>query len=776
MQSLSYALFLFVLLFCPLAFGTVEPWSRFILITATSLSFLILCLDRIRNTKPFYNLPGTTAFLLLLCWMIFQLVPLPPQLVRTLSPSTFELYNPFLETDGGTVFLRLSVNPEATLSMVFIFGACFLFYLLTVQHLASPARLKQTILMVTGLGSLVAVEAIIQKLTAPDAIYWFRVPPSTTPVGPFVYSNHFAGFMEMLFPLAVALFLIYRPRAHYEKRWRDRWLSLFTMPGANRYLLLGTGAVLMAVSILFSLSRGGIITVSVAFLFFILFSARTTKDRRTRWAIFLTAATVLTISWLGWQPILDEFGKFWGIEGFNTSGRLPVLLDAVKLYKRFPLTGTGFGTFENAFPSVRTVPGDSLFDHAHNDYLELLTDGGLIGFALAGWFVAAVLTKSLRTLHRRRDRFSILVTSGALTGLLALLFHCLADFQMYNGANALYFFFFCGLAVAASSTRLQFRTRPNLLSQTTFRTYLVPTLLALLLPISANILQYRQYKARTTAPPQSLYLNHHIPAHRLESLREEYARANGHDPLADGYLNRQGEILLLLGRPDEAAEKFRQAALLRPMSGLYPQQLALTMKEDPEQAENYLRIGIEREPRNIRRFLAYADWLKRNKRRAEALEIVGNALAHRPDKAGELAAYLMNSRFALDDLETYLPRAPQLWYELGRIAERRRLPETALRCYLVAVNSPAKQDQLPAHYGSPISMYMRMGEKDLAIALLREAIERFPDYAPFRVQLGDYYRQENIPYRAREEYLQALRLDPDYGPARQRVAEMESVQ
>lgn len=257
MQVNSYRLYLFILLFCPLAFGTVEYWSLATLEILTSLSFLLLGLFWFSDSKSSYKVPGTVPLFLLLGWMFFQLLPLPPTLVKFISPATFEIYRPLLELDPSSGWISLTLNPKATLLSLSKFCSYALFYIMTVYHLSDGERLKKTVAIVTVLGVVIAVEAILQKLTSPDAIYWLRSAPSSTPIGPWVYSNHFAGFMEMLFPLVVALFLFYRPHIHYEKNMRERFVALLTKPGSNRYLLLGTGAVLMAVSILLSISRGG---------------------------------------------------------------------------------------------------------------------------------------------------------------------------------------------------------------------------------------------------------------------------------------------------------------------------------------------------------------------------------------------------------------------------------------------------------------------------------------------------------------------------------------
>lgn len=771
MQLLSYGLFLFVLVFCPLAFGTVENWSRTVLTIATTVSFLLLSFRLFNKNETFFKIPGIIPLFLLLAWMLLQLLPLPASIVRVISPSTFALYSPFLELEPSQQWIPLTVNPGASLLLFFTFSSYALFYILTVYHLSSGNKLKQTLIIITTLASIIGVEAILQKLTSPEAIYWFRTTPSSSPMGPWVYRNHFAGFMEMLFPLVIALFLFYRPHIQYEQSLKNKFIAAFTMTGANRYLLFGSAAILMAVSILFSLSRGGIITLSIAFLFFIFFSARATQDKRTQWIFFLTISAVLVVTWLGWQPIMDRFGSMWGEDGLNTGGRFPIILDSVAIIKKHPFFGTGFGTFIDTYPTVRTISGSSIYDHAHNDYIELLADGGIVGFVLCGCFVFSILINSIKTLNRRREPYAILITSGALTGLLALLFHSFVDFQMYNGANALYFFFLCGLAVSGANTRYQYRSRPTLLEESKHLAFITPSILALLLLITATTYNYRQSKAdQLAAPLQSIFLNHNIPTTRLKEIHQLYAQASNLNPLEAEYTSRMGQVSLLVNRNDIARNNFFQTCMLQPMSGFYLQQLGLSLEDDNKDLkETILTLGIEREPLNIDRYLTYAEWLITRKKRSDALKIIDQAFQRIPEKALELSSYLVTKQFSRSEIEAVISPIPSTWFAFGMRMEKRKQPAEAEFYYLKTFEHPEQGEILPSYFSRLYNLYQRQGEKEKANTILRKAIDHFPEYAPFRVQLGDYYRREGIPYRALEEYQQALILDPESSTARQRL-------
>ncbi|MHB8809915.1 MAG: O-antigen ligase family protein [Desulfobulbaceae bacterium] len=770
LRKISCALFVFLLLFSPLAFGTVENWSYFVLETVTGLSWLLLCLSLVLGEARPLAVPGRVPLFLLLGYMLVHLLPLPLPLIKFFSPATFEIYRPLLELDPGITSIPLTLNRQATLLQLLTTSAYVLFYLLTVQLCSRAEWLKRTVSIVVTLGIAIGVEAILQKLTSAGTIYWFRATPNTSPVGPWVYSNHFAGFMEMVFPVAIALFLYYRPRVEYDTSLREKWLAILTLPGANRHLLLGSGAILMAVSILLSVSRGGIITLCMAFFFFVLFSARTTADPRTRWAMLLTVLVILLVTWFGWEPITSKFGKLWGEQGLDTSGRLPVAQDSLEIIRSFPLTGSGFGTFLHVYPMVRTVAGDAVFDHAHNDYIEVMADGGIIGLLLCAWFVVSVLAHAIRTLARRRDRYSILLASGSLTGMLALLFHSLADFQMYNGANGLYFFFLCGLTVSAVNTRLQYRNNHTLLHHAGRINLALPALLAIFLLAGSSWYRIQSVKAeRLALPLQTIFLNRHLPPERLRGLHALAGRAAALDPLNPLYPATMGHISTLMTSKKQAELEYLQATLLQPTSGLHLQQLSTSLAtSDTNRTEVLLAVGLRREPLILDRYLFASDWFLSHDLRKKAHGVLKQALIAIPWRTTDTMRFMLRRGLTTDELKDILPPMPAAWHEAGKRLERSR-PDEAVSFYLRAVDLLDKEKVAAEYFSRPYFLLLRENKDSSALEILRRGIRTLPEHAPFRVLLGDYYLRQKIPYRALEEYRQALTLDPGNREVRRKI-------
>lgn len=765
LRSLSFRFFLITLIFTPLAFGTVENWSFLVLETLTGLALFFFMLSSSLKKKNALEIPGYIPLFLFIALLLLQIIPLPVILVQFIAAGTYEMYRPLLDVDPTIHFVTLSMNPKASLLSLFTFTAFGLFYILTVYHLTTPEKLKKTTAVVVTLGVILSIEAILQKLTSSGSIFWFRAAPvNAYPVGPWVYSNHFAGYMEMIFPLAIALSLYYRPHNHYDSSFREKFVTIFIMPGGNRYLLLAAGSVLMAVSILFSLSRGGIITLCAAFLFFIVFSSRATNERRTQWAILITLSVVLLITWFGWQPIINEFSHFWGVDGLNTSGRMPVYRDTLNIIQSFPFFGTGSGTFVHAYPAFRSLPGESIFDHAHNDYLEMLADNGTAGFLLGGWFVAEVLTHTLRKLFQRRERYSILVASGALTGMLALLFHSLADFQIYNGANGLAFFFLAGLAVSSVNTRLIYRSSPVLLGKRrSFFSLFIPGIVALILLVLSPAVRTGIIIARDqSSTNNSILLNPNIPADSLQSIYDQTEKAQSYDPLEAYYAYRLGSVSSLLDKDRRARQQYLQAALLDPFSGAYLQQLGLALpKTETAQKDNLLHIGIQRDPHTMDRYLVYSKWLLWSGNQEKSAVILREALRKIPSSAEEVCRFVLDNISTERQLTEILSSYPYAWYSMGNLLEKRAHPEEAEEYYLQALEISDSNEIRSEYFTRLYSLYRKQDREEDAVKIVRQGAERLPDNPWFRIQLGDIYQRRGVEYRALEEYRKALQLDPD---------------
>ncbi len=455
-SRLSKGLIFFLIIFSPLAFGTVEPWSYAIMevLTALGLLFFVICL--VQKKEDLYSVPGIVPLFVFLSYILFQLIPLPPFIIEFISPAAFSIQEKVFTLTDNHSWMTLSVNHKATLSEFFRYGTYVMFYLLTVQFLKEKDTLQAVVLVIAVFGGLLAFSSILQFYLTKDMALWFRYSPDNSMVvGPYANHNHYAGLMEMIFPIVLALFFFYRPRIAKTSFIRGI-AEILSQEKANIHILIGASALLIMVSIFVSLSRGAMISMSVSLVLFSLLLLKRKISRGNTIVIMgIVMLASLAISWFGWDQILDRFARLKNAQGVIYESRLDFWKDSKQIIDDFTATGSGLGTFIHIYPPYKSIIDNRTLSHAHNDYIELLVEGGIISFFLIAAFLFVLFYKTHRIFLTRRDAFSIYLYLGSLTAVISILIHSFTDFNMHIGANGLWFFFVAGLGVSSANTNIR---------------------------------------------------------------------------------------------------------------------------------------------------------------------------------------------------------------------------------------------------------------------------------------------------------------------------------
>ena len=238
-----YGLYLFVLIFAPLAIGTVEQWSLTIMESAIFAALLSFFFIKKGKNLHLYAVPGMVPVILLLGWFLLQIVPLPPGVVGFVSPSTYNLYSETVGVDRPLSWISLAINRKAAITEFFRISSYCAFYFITVQLLSDRVYLKKTVQLVIIFASLYSLFSIVQHLTSNNKIFWFReLSQGGTPFGSYVNRNHYAGLMEMLFPVAIGIFLYYKPRISYGS-FLERLRELVRGTHVHTYILIGFSSI-----------------------------------------------------------------------------------------------------------------------------------------------------------------------------------------------------------------------------------------------------------------------------------------------------------------------------------------------------------------------------------------------------------------------------------------------------------------------------------------------------------------------------------------------------
>ena len=417
----------FILILPVLFFGAVEIWSSSIVL------FLVFTLGLLWILRQEYSrhrisdiekllLASGAAFLL---YSLLQVLPLPSFILKLISSSAYEMQTFY--SFGGGHQVQISLDPYKTIMESLRVTAFFIIFAVSTQNFKDRDRLTGMIKALVIFGFILSLFAIVQKATWNGKIFWFReLTLGGEPFGAFVNRNHFAGFVGMLIPLGLGLAFVKRSK---EKR-----------------ILFGFLTLIMTVALFFSLSRGGILSFFSGIALFALLMIQSRVQAKKVWVIGFFLIVLMTyLLYLGIDPIIDRFYK----TDVTKEQRLIVWSATWDAIRDFWITGSGLGTFINIFPLYSPVETQlSIYDHAHNDYLEFILETGLIGTILLITFITlSVYSFAKSGLQGRAGILKIAAVSSAST----MIVHSIFDFNLHILSNALLLSAVFGMMTALSN-------------------------------------------------------------------------------------------------------------------------------------------------------------------------------------------------------------------------------------------------------------------------------------------------------------------------------------
>jgi O-antigen ligase len=774
MTKAVFGLFIFILLFSPLAFGTVENWSFTVMETCTVFAFLLILIGAARQKQGFlYETPGILPLLFFLIYILLQLVPLPQEIVRKVSPETYRLYKETVLVVQPEAWMSLSINKKATLMEFFRIASYIIFYVLTVQLFTKKEALKKTVAVVIIFASVLSFFAILQHFIPNNKIYWAReLTKGGSMFGPYVNRNHYAGLMEMLFPLILGLFLFYKPQV-FRRSFREKISALFNRHATNIYMLLGFSAVLTATSVFLTLSRSGIVSLCLSMVFFgLMFLSKGVNKKRAVIIIVIGILIFLSVGWFGWSPIFERFGKLQNAQGDISEMRLQIWKDGMNIIGDFPLTGTGFGTFINIYPKYRSIPGDAIASHAHNDYIEFLSDGGALACLIVLWFILTFAYNILSAFRKRREVYSIYLFIASVTGILALSMHSLTDFNLHIGANGLYLFFLLGLSVSAANTRMREGLNDTYLQKKRLPAKVLPAFIGILLAavfiFNSGVLAGGLFFMKI----KDVKLRDDTSKQDLDNMKHAAYMAALCDPLEAKYHYAVANIERLISNDQAALHHYGRAVELNPTGGEYLQRLGLILSElkPGEAGEELLRAGIIYEVHNTARDKRYALWLFSMGRKDDGIRIIRKAISLEPEKTREYITLMILNNLSDGEISGALPdrvEPHQLFADyLYRTGHERMAEET----YLNSMKYLRNENRVSPEYFYRIrNYYLKKGGNEEALQIMRKAIEMLPGDAGVRIRTAEIYEKLGNNDKAEEEYRKALSIAPANQEAKTRL-------
>ena len=366
-----------------------------------------------------------------------QLLPMSASLLGAISPQALAVH-------GGESTLRLTLDPQQTqlyAALSFAYWSIFVVALLTVR---SAQRLDRLATCIVFSGLLQAVlGALLFSVGASYSLFYSEVLHNRIK-GAFVYHNSMAGYMELCLSVGIGLMIArLGDESGRLRNWRSRATAVidFLLSEKMRLRLM---LVVMVIALVLTRSRMGNTGFFAAMLIVgilaIFLSRRTAPKTIVLIASLVIIDVVVVGTWVGLEKVVSRVQETaLTIDGDGREESVELRQDAavhgLALVKDFPLFGTGAGSFYNAYLAYRT-PREGYFDHAHNDYVEIAADFGLIGLGLLGSFVLLTVACAVRIMARRRSSLPRGMAFGSLMAMVALMIHSSVDFNLQIPANA----------------------------------------------------------------------------------------------------------------------------------------------------------------------------------------------------------------------------------------------------------------------------------------------------------------------------------------------------
>jgi len=388
-----------LLAFAVLAFGAVEEWSQAVLETGAAVLLAVWAVRQYRIKADQLSIPP--EFLPLCAFALVVII----QLVFHLTASSYYT----------RVELQLLI---AYLIVLFLMSQAF----------SRRGHWRAFVWFLMTFGFFVSVFGILQYLTFNGKLYWMReMRFGGAAFGPYVNRNHFAGFAEMMIPMALVPLVLGKVRR-------------------ERLFLVAFFAIVPIVALLLSASRGGIVSFAMQMvILFLLLLVRRVRSKHMIVGGVVVLTAVMTVSWIGVNQVLARFAGVQALEA--TAGkRQSMRRDTWRLFLDNPVLGTGLGTFEMVFPPYDSLYDGKIANHAHNDYLQVLAETGILGGLCCLWFLGVVLQDALLGTAEVGESFGTVLNLSGLVACGGILIHSLVDFNLHIPANALLFFVSAHLA------------------------------------------------------------------------------------------------------------------------------------------------------------------------------------------------------------------------------------------------------------------------------------------------------------------------------------------
>jgi O-antigen ligase len=333
-------------------------------------------------------------------------------------------------------WLPLSLDLDAG-SSAWLVAGCTLTTFLSARHIFARGGVRRVTRAIGLITFALSAIAIAQEATGRGLMYWRWRPidEGAAPFGPFVNRNHFGTWAILAVPLVLGYLAAHLSAHRQDARPHVPWRARLRGATGSRALLLTTTAVLPVIAVFVSLSRSAMLGLGVALLAGAWFRQPEGSAARQRPARWLTAGLLIATAAVLFRVDPTAVGERIAAAPVSLAGRLAIWRDTWPVLRDFWLTGTGAGTYETVMLLYQRSMPEVRFNQAHNHYLQLAAEGGVL---LAVPIVLALVAflRDVNEMINTDESGMYYLRAGAVCGLLGVAAQSLFETGLTAPANA----------------------------------------------------------------------------------------------------------------------------------------------------------------------------------------------------------------------------------------------------------------------------------------------------------------------------------------------------
>ena len=386
-------------------YGTVEPWWKAAFVCAVFAICILAIVDSVS-----LNFPEGAILLPMLA----------------LSALAFVQTIPFGSQAVAGIAIRNTISSDAFQTRFFALQMLALtaWLALLYRYASTERRMRVLVYTILGVAVVSAVFGIVRQATQHETGFLLPLLRQNQGYAQFINKNHFAYLMEMGLGLGIGVAL-----AGAVKR--------------ERLLIYGALVLPIWIALVLSNSRGGILAMLVQIVSAVLLlSSRGLNALKVVLLVALVAGVLFGTFWVGGDRLASNFEN--ASRELNPGdldmragvSRNEIWRSTLKMFAAHPITGVGLGGYWVAITAYHDASGLMTPQEAHNDYLELLASGGVIGFAIGVWFFVMVV-RAVRANLLRDMGYMRALRLGAVLGIIGVAAHSLIDFGLHILVNAI---------------------------------------------------------------------------------------------------------------------------------------------------------------------------------------------------------------------------------------------------------------------------------------------------------------------------------------------------